>query len=476
MGNGKTGSILRRTFRISLTEGIFAQVHMTLAGPGSVFVTRMAVMLGAAPVHFGLLAAAGQFSQLLQPLGVAITRRKALRKPTVMLLAGSGRMLAPAFGLLPFLFPGDISLNVFLVLFVLSASLLSLSVNVWTGWIGDIVPHRVRGRFFASRNQILMLAGLLTGYVFGTLADLFSRDQGWVGSQVADLMGISPSPAALRWAMLAVFVSAGLIGLLGLLVLRHQPENEKEVETEPFLRMLREPLRDANFRRLLLFAFWWMLVVGIGAPFWQPYMMTVLRMGMLEIFAYGTVSTIGAVTAVRVWGRMVDRRGNKPAMALAILMGVINPLVWVVADRSTIWMLYCEAFLSGVMWSGAGVVMANFVLAIAPKGKGQVYSGLFAAVSGAGIILTMVASGLFMPGRLRIAGKLLHPEQVLFLTTACLRVTAELPLLLVKEPRVRVSVRTWPGLMQVFQKIALLPVGTLRRMGRALYRKDPHRR
>ncbi|MBN1434349.1 MFS transporter [Candidatus Fermentibacterales bacterium] len=459
---------------MSISEGVFAQIHATLAGPGSVFVTRLAVMLGAGPLHFSLLAAAGQFSLLMQPLGVAITRRKTSRKRTVLLLAAVGRGLAPVFGLLPFLLSGRIALSLFLMLFVASASLLSLSANVWIGWIGDLVPPVIRGRFFAGRNQVLMLAGLLSGYVFGAVADLYSEDRGWIGSRIAGLTGLSPDASGLPCAMLFIFMSAGVIGLLGLLILRRQPENAKPVEDEGLLSLLASSLGDSNFRRLLFFAFWWMLAIGVGAPFWQPYMMTVLRMGMLEIFAYGTVSTAGALASVRIWGRVIDRKGNRSSMAFAIFLGCINPLIWVIADRSTLWMIYCEAFLSGVMWSCVGVVMANFVLAIAPPGKGQVYSGIFAAVSGAGMILTMLGSGLLMPGELRLGSRVLHPEQVLFLATACLRLTAEVPLLFVREPRIAVPVRTWAGMMQIFQKVALLPVGTLRRVGRALTRKEKH--
>jgi len=47
------GSELRQTIDISITEGLFSQVFTSLAGPGSVFLTKLAIMMGAGPVHFG---------------------------------------------------------------------------------------------------------------------------------------------------------------------------------------------------------------------------------------------------------------------------------------------------------------------------------------------------------------------------------------------------------------------------------------
>jgi len=81
-----------------------------------------------------------------------------------------------------------------------------------------------------------------------------------------------------------------------------------------------------------------------------------------------------------------------------------------------------------------GVVTANLVLAVAPRGREQAYSGLYSAVCGLAMIFTMLASGVFMPGQLRILGHPLHPMQVLFLATAFARLSAEIPLRFVEEP------------------------------------------
>ncbi len=263
---------IRETARISTVEGAFAQVYLTLAYPGSVFITKFAVLLGATPFQFGVLAAIGQLSQVFQLLGVAISRKLTSRKGAVIRLSSLGRALALFYGVLPLLLPAEAAIVCFLLLYFVSTSLQAASANLWVAWISDMIPLSMRGRFFARRSQVLLLAGLLTGYAFGALVDLFDPRPGPLAGVLISLL---PGRAFFvashqRYALLAVFVLAAVAGGIGLRILSRQPERPKVADRESFWRMVRVPLGDANFRRLLLYGLWWMLAVGIGAPFWGP--------------------------------------------------------------------------------------------------------------------------------------------------------------------------------------------------------------
>ncbi len=434
MKRNRHESRLRDTFRISTQEGVFSQIFTSLAGAGSVFITKLAVMLGATPVHFGILSAIGQFSQALQPLGTAVTRKRTLRKPVIITLAAVSRAMAPLLGIIPLLLPYGRALPMVLVVYLVYSSVLAICANMWTGWISDMVPKGIRGRFFAQRNQILMLAGVLTSFLFGALIDLYSEDRGWLAGRIAGLLHVPSDPSELPWAFMAVFAMAGVIGVAGLFVLRKQPERPKKPETEPFLSILRRPFSDGNFRRLSLFGIWWMLAVGIGAPFWQPFMIQKLHMDVVQILLYGAVSTVGAQLAIRPWGRFIDLHGNKPAMRLALILATLNPLLWLFLTATNYWFIYVEAFLSGVMWSCAGIVISNIVLSVAPADYRQIYSGVFNALSSVAMVVTMLLSGFLMPSGMKLLGLDLYPEQVLFLITAVARLSAEIPLSWVHEP------------------------------------------
>lgn len=431
----KKVSELRETIEISTTEGVYAQIYYALAGPGSVFLTKFCVLLSASPIGFGILAAIGQISQLFQPLGAALTQMKTSRKGIVLKLVAAGRFLAFFYGFLPLLFPSAMRIWIFLLLFFFSASLQAAGGNAWVAWISDMVPLRYRGRFFSRRSQYLMIAGLITGFIAGAFIDLFSASPSGLtkplSAMVAHLRFFNPSNAA--WAFVGVFGLAAAIGLIGLKILARQPERAKSVEAGSFLTLVREPFADPNFRNLLFYGVWWMLALGVGSPFWGPFMIKKLGMSIVNIQVYGTISTIASFAALRFWGKFIDRFGNKTAMRFAIVLGSVNPMLWLFVTPQNYFLLYVEAFFSGVMWSGTNIVATNFVLAVAPASKRQMYSAVFGAVSGISIMVTMLAGSIYLPPAMKLFGLHLEPEQILFGLTGLLRLTTEIPLSKVRE-------------------------------------------
>jgi MFS family permease len=429
-------SELRSTVSVSITEGAYTQIYIALATVGSAFVTRYALLLGALPAQLGLLAAIGQLALVFQPFGFALTRRGTSRKNIIIKLATVGRALALLYGILPFLFPKYMAIWVFLCLLSLSTSLHAMGTNAWIAWISDMVPERVRGRFFSWRSRYYMIAGLLVGYLLGAVVDIYDPNTVGVIERLLKLRNTGLfSSEYLNVTFIFVFFIAAVFGFLGILILRKQPERKKHVESGGFMQALGESLRDKNFRRFLIYNSWWMFALGVGSPFWQPFMIQKLHMSLVNIQLYGTISALAAILALRPWGIIIDRFGNKAAMRVAIIMGGINPLVWLFVNMQNTWILYLEAITSGIMWSGANIIAMNFVLAIAPAGKRQIYSGILGAFSGSAMMVTMLLSGFLLPGEMHILGFHLQPEQVLFGMTGLLRWTAHIPLGFVHEAK-----------------------------------------
>ncbi|MBU4486724.1 MAG: MFS transporter [Candidatus Delongbacteria bacterium] len=448
---------LRKAIKLSIIEGSYAQIYASLSSIGTVFITKFAILLNATPFHFGVLSAIGQFSQLFQPLGAIITKKLETRKSKTVRYAFIGRFLTLLLPVIPFYFMGDSAIYLFLTICLISTVLLAISGNMWIAWISDLIPLRFRGRFFSNRSVYLTIAAVLTGYIFGFFLDLFDSAEGGLAEKFKDSfsIGVYFTKENLPYAYTIIFGTAAAVGLYGLLILNKQPELPKKIETESFIVLLLSPFKDRNYRKLIIFGCWWMLAIGIGAPFWQPFMISNLKMSMLELQIYGTFSTIGALFMLRPWGRFVDRFGNKPAMILAIILGSVNPFIWLFAAPDNYWFLFIEAATSGVMWSGANVITTNFVLAVAPQGKQQIYSGMYSAVTGLAIVVTMLLSGMFLPPPMELFGLHLLPEQVLFGLTSILRLTAIIPLIGIFEHKAKPMMLVISHL-NVFSKVKIL--------------------
>jgi len=430
---------LRETVRISIIEGMFAQAFGSLSAAGSIFLTKFALLMNAGPVHLGLLAAIGQISLVFQPVGIIITRRLTSRKRPILRLLLYGRTIPLLFGLLPFVLPQGAAIWFFLGLLMISSAIQSVAGNLWIAWISDSIPIRIRGRFFSWRSLYLLPAGLLTGFLFSAFLDLFDpQTSHWLAPLRQTLHEWQTClPEHLPWAFIIVFAAGTAAGIASMIILARQPERPKRIEYDSVAALLVTPLRDRNFRRLLVYGLWWMLAVGVAAPFWGPFMINNLRMSLVQIQIYGLLSTAASLLSLRAWGALIDRSGNKAAMRIAIVLGGINPSLWMFAGPDRTWVVYCEAVTSGIMWAGAGIVATNFVLAIAPEDKAQIYSGVYGAFTGAAMMLTMLLSGVLLPPPASLFGLHLEPEQVLFGLGGLCRLSAQIPLTWIHEPRAR---------------------------------------
>ncbi|MBN1355119.1 MFS transporter [bacterium] len=430
-------SALRKTLRLSIGEGVFAQIYASMAAPGSMFITKFAVLLGATPFQFAILSAIGQISQIFQPLGALFTKKMTSRRRFVVKLTAWGRFLAVCYGIPALVMSHDKAMELFLFLFFIATTFQAISGNAWIAWISDIVPFKIRGRFFSWRSRYLLVAGLVTGYLLGGIVDLFDSGRSGITGYLKDLAGLADRfPAQFPpVGFLGIFALAALAGVIGLILLNRQPEMPKSVENISSWQMLSEPFKDKNFRWLLVYGSWWMLAVGVGSPFWQPFMIQKLHMSLIDMQIYGTISTIASFTVLKAWGSLIDRVGNKTAMKIAILLSGMNAIIWVFATPETYWLIYLEAASSGVMWSGAGIIAMNFVLAVAPDGKRQIYSGIFGAVSGVAMMITMLLSGAYLPDPVKMGHFSLESEQVLFGISGLLRWTTLIPLAWISEPK-----------------------------------------
>ncbi|RKX65152.1 MFS transporter [candidate division TA06 bacterium] len=438
--NKEKKSAVREMMRYSILEGAFAQIFLVLSGPGSVFITKFAIMLGATPIDFGILTSIGRLSDVFQLFGMAITKHFKSRKAVVLPLASIGRGLVIVMALIPLLIhDSKYAVYAFLLIFFFSASLQSISANAWIAWISDMIPVRIRGRFFSRRNQYLIVIGTIVAFLASFYVDIFDNPSGTFARFVLKMFSALyhiPS-LSMPFVFLILFVASTVLGLIGVRFLSMQPENRNDFAKQNLGKMFKEAFKDKNFRKFLIYNFWWMFAIGIASPFWQPFMIKKLGMSLASIQIYGLISTLFSLISLRYWGEFVDRFGNKTAMKFAIILGGINPMVWVFVKPSSAYIIYFEAAMSGIMWSGVGVIAMNFVLSIAPKGREQIYSGVLAAFSGIAITITAMLSGILYPKPLTIGVLHFEPEQILFAITGVARWSAIIPLMFIREYNAR---------------------------------------
>jgi MFS family permease len=218
-------------------DGAYAQASGALTG--GVLLVGYGLALGASNFVIGLLAAVPFLAQLAQVPTILLVERLRARRLIALGSLSLARLLLIPIAFLPFLDSPPLAQTLLIVGVGAGALLNSMSACAWNSWIHDLVPERILGGFFARRMFYA------TGFtvVIGIGACVFI--DWWGESQAA-------GPA---YAYTALFLVGAAAGAVSTLYLSRVPEPtmvppERKIHLG---RMLAEPFRDQNFRRLIWF-------------------------------------------------------------------------------------------------------------------------------------------------------------------------------------------------------------------------------
>jgi hypothetical protein len=237
----------------SFGDGIFATVFATLTS--GVFLTGFAIYLGMDEFSIGLMAAIPYAATLFQlPASIMISRR-GRRKEITIFNAACGRLnwlLILAVALLP-LNSSTIKIALVLILIFLSHAFISTSYVAWFSWTSDLVPDRLLGRFFGTRNMVNGVAGMVSIVCFGYLLDYLTRS--------------APNGQIRGFGL--IFISAVLGGMISLgFLLRVSDPLKPEIKSPPArLANFRLSFQRKDFKSFLTYSILWNFSVYLASPF-----------------------------------------------------------------------------------------------------------------------------------------------------------------------------------------------------------------
>lgn len=174
----RKGSTQRTNLSIATWEGVPAIILQTLLG--GPFLTGFLLYLGAGSRHIGFVLAITTFVNIAQIGAAYWMQRIRSRKRMLILFVGMHRILWSSTGLIPFLFPKDWWVGVYIGVYTVAFIANTIGGMIWTSLIGDIVPAKVRGRYFGIRNTILNALGSVCLFAGGIVLDRFPGEMGFL--------------------------------------------------------------------------------------------------------------------------------------------------------------------------------------------------------------------------------------------------------------------------------------------------------
>ncbi|MCS6926198.1 MAG: MFS transporter [Candidatus Binatia bacterium] len=417
--------IVRRALRLSIWDGIFANLYANLTG--GVFLVGYALALKASEVQIGLLAAFPLLANLVQPFSTYFIELIGRRRPLALLGGTFARLIWLVLILAPFFLTSRTQL-LLLSLWIIGLSQVGTAINnlAWMSWMADLVREEERGRYFGFRNAALGTAALLASLAGGYFLDE------WRGRHPQGEMD------ALRLLFL-IGVCCGVISLL-IQARIYEPPLQEGDDAHPFLQRLLLPFQDINFRRFLLFTIAWNFAVYLVAPFFAVYMFKTLNLSYTAVTFYAVVSSVADLASARLWGHLADRETNKPILFLTSFFAALIPYGWIFTTRESGLLLGLLHLEGGLFWAGIRLCTGNLVLKIAPVANRSIYFSTYNAVTAIMVIVAPILGGFalkLLPGLLHSLHLQWEPFFVVFFLSSTLRLLS-LPLLArVQEPHER---------------------------------------
>jgi MFS family permease len=228
----------------------------------------------------------------------------------------------------------------------------------------DLIPQNILGSFFSKRMRIATGVGIALSLVAAVYLDLWKK--------------MLPNYEIQGYSIL--FMLGFAAGALGLYFLARTPEKKMpQLEEKPkILRLLGQPFRDENFRKLIAFMCSWNFAVNLAGPFFMVYMLKRLGLSMSFIIGLSIVSQVMNFMFLKVWGKYTDRFSNKSVLAICGPLFILSILAWTFTTMPekyflTIPLLIIIHVVMGLASAGVSLASGNIGLKLAPEGQATAY-------------------------------------------------------------------------------------------------------
>ena len=377
----------RRSQRLMMWGAVTGGAMFSLGSGG--FMAAYALALGANNLQVGILAALPPVSQIVQlPAILAVERfrkRKAIGLPAWVL----GQLSWLFIAAVPFVLdtPGALAISAVIVLLALRGLFNPVWVTCQNGWMRDLIPQELLGRFFSRRlgtmTATMVIVGLAGSFFVSWWQDFAPPDQ-----------------AIYAYSLLLVggFLTFGVIGPALVLFSKEPLMPAAPASDRSAWSILLEPLRDADFRRLFQFLLFWNFAMNLAVPFFAVYMLTRLGFSLPLVIGFTMLSQVTNVLFIRVWGAMADRFGSKTVLSLSASLFMLVVIGWVFTTNPerhflTIPLLTVLHVFAGVATAGIQLTVQTIALKTAPEGSATPYIGIAGIGTGLGAGIGPIVGG-----------------------------------------------------------------------------------
>ena len=289
---------LKSGLRLVVADGLSAEAMVVFTS--GTFLTAMAIHMGASNFQLGVLAALPTFTTIFQLFSIWLVQKFKNRRAITVLCNFMARVPLIAIGVLPFLFTAGTSIEILIVMLFFQHIFGDIAGASWNAWMKDMIPGSKLGSFFSHRSRMAQTLNVTL-----SLATAIGLDYAKTHYPANEIMIYH-----------FLFLAGGLLGMISVILLLRTPEPEASTIDGNLLFLFSKPLKNKNFRSLLVFNSFWAFALNLATPFFAVFMMKTMGLSVAYIIGLGIISQLSSIVSIKLWGRYSDRFSNKNIIAV----------------------------------------------------------------------------------------------------------------------------------------------------------------
>ncbi|MBD3274204.1 MAG: MFS transporter, partial [Candidatus Marinimicrobia bacterium] len=319
-------------------------------------------------------------TQVIQVLGPGIIDRVGSRKRLTAHCMLYSRLIWLLIALLPLLVIWDKDpVLLFIVLAIVSLLFFNLAQNSWLTWMADLVPPKLRGRFFSRRNMYI-----------GALSTVLLIGAGF-------MLDFLKSKYMEGFGYTLFILIAVIFGMFSFYYMSRMEDVPMVSNSRITLRELFQEIRiNRQLRSILVFLSAWTLVTAVAAPFYYVHLYEHLHWDYSSAAIYASITAGLPLLLQPFWGKILDRVGHKPILRIGITAAAFIPIIWILMAEPWSYVLWFEAVVTGFVWAGINIAVFNIVLYALPGAKKSPVLAIFSSVTGVLNFIGMVGGGFLV--------------------------------------------------------------------------------
>ena len=367
-----------KTMKLSIKEGCSASV---MSGMGTDYISPFLLALNASNSQIGLLSSIpGLISPLSQIFGSKLMEKYSRKKIVFLSVVLQSLMWIPILSLALLLWKNlfveylPITLIIFYTLFSVFGS---IGGPAWFSMLGDIVPDKIRGKYFSKRGRICGIIALLSTISAAFLLDIF-KTHGYV------LFGFA-----------LIFSIACIFRLISSYYFKQHYDPKFKLDDGYYFSLWQfiKKAPSNNFGKFSLFVSLFYVGVMISSPFFGAYMLRDLHFSYTTYMLVNISATIFSLLAMPFVGKISDKYGNRMLYKIGAIMVGIVPILWIFSP-SAVYIILVPQLVSGIGWAAFNLATSNFIYDSVTIQRRGICVAYYNVVVGVGVFIGATIGGL----------------------------------------------------------------------------------